>query len=775
MTAGHARHYVSEVNPSSARCVAAAFACAAVVSASVGDVAPVPVAAPATTSFGLRGASAALSFPGGHDFALGAPTNGWCAYDALTVDIPWPAAAPTNAQVLLFLKDWDYHWYQTRPSDYLVPGATNRLRFDLATPSTLWTTIGHAAPWHFRARLEPKAFGLRLFSDADYTAKCELSNVVAEPTADTAPPHIRRVRVARDEVARFGKFEIACDLPDRYRNPFDADEVSLTATFVNPDGSTNTVDGFFTQGYFRQVSRTDEWLVPQGVPHWQVRYCPTQEGVYTYALRVQDRFGAATWGPASFRAAPSARRGFIRVSTADRRYFEFDDGTPFFIIGHNIRSPFDMRVVAEFPWTNRWHEGASAYDRYFADMAANGENLAEVWSAAWSLGLEWTDKWRGYHGLGQFNMMHAWDMDRVVERAESLGLYLNVVIHNHGKFSTFSEPEWEFNPFKKANGGFLDTPEEFFSDPRAIAAFQKLMRYMVARWGYSPHIFAWEMFSELDLTGSRRDGESNYKRPVVVEWHRLAGRYIKSIDPNRHLVSTHVCGDYKRQNTNIIALAEMDHCPVDAYHGSDNPLHIVTLMRETAEFNAPFRKPVQITEFGGSSRGQDIKHLEEALHAAVWASTAIPLAGTPMFWWWHLIEEENFYPMYRAVSRFVAGEDRRDSALKPYTPALYDGAYAATNLAVVALKGPARVTGWLYHATDFERVDPRGDAVTRGIVMKLQDMRGGDFEVEFWDTLAGEVRAREQVRADLGQLTIPVPPFARDVAFRVRPRETTPE
>jgi hypothetical protein len=729
---------------------------------------PVPVAVPKASGFADGGASAALSFPGNHDFLLAAPSNGWSACGALAFDIPWPAQAPTNAQALVFLMDWDYFWYQTKASDYLRPGTTNRFRFDLSPRSTDWTTRGHQGAWHFRALTAPKRVGIRIFCKAAYTGRCELSNVHALPSQDTGAPFIRRVRVQRNELPCFEKFELACELPDRYTDPFDSSNVWLSATFVRPDGSTNRIDGFYTHGFYRERSQAEERAMPQGAPYWQVRYCPTLEGLHTYTLQVRDRFGMATWGPSSFRATPARKPGFVRVSTADPRCFEFDNGAPFFIIGHNTRSPFDTRVVAKFPWMQRWNQGASAYERYFRDMTAHGENLAEVWTAAWSLGLEWSPRWRGYHGVGQFNMMHAWELDRVVELAETLGLYLNLVIHNHGKFSAFSDEEWGFNPFALKNGGYLDNPEAYFTDPRAIAAFQKLMRYMVARWGYTTHIFAWELFSELDLTGSRWDSK-NYLRPEVVDWHRQAGRFLKTIDPNRHLVATHVSGDYNRQNPDLVALPEMDFCPVDAYHGKSDPLHIVTLMKETAAFNRRFRKPVQITEFGGSSHGQDIKHLKESLHAALWASTAIPLAGTPMFWWWHLIEEENFYPMYAAVARFMSGEDRRDPALKAYEPALYHGAYAATNLAVVTLKSPTRATGWLYNRRRFEQIDPLAKPGSLDIAMKFQDMRGPDFNVEFWDTISGTVIARNRLRSDAGELMIPVPPFARDIAFHVRP------
>ena len=139
-----------------------------------------------------------------------------------------------------------------------------------------------------------------------------------------------------------------------------------------------------------------------------MRFTPTTPGIYTYRLRARDRGGDEDWGPGTFVATPADHPGFVRVSDEDPRYFAFDNGELFFAIGHNIRSPDDTRMDGAFPWQQRIRETSLSYVRYFRDMEAHGENLVEIWSAPWSLGLEWSSKWFGYHGVGQFNLMHAW-------------------------------------------------------------------------------------------------------------------------------------------------------------------------------------------------------------------------------------------------------------------------------------------------------------------------------------------------------------------------------
>lgn len=673
-----------------------------------------------------------VSLPGERTVEVYGPHPSWTNMTALEYDLFWPEEAPDRAQVLAIVQDWDHFAYQNLLKGHLVPGKWNHFRVDLSATARTWQPYGHHGSWHMRALMEPKKIAIRVFGKQKYKGTFTLSNVFGVPGRDTRAPFIRNVRANINKVPCFGKFELTFEIPDRYANPFDPSQVSVTADFETPDGKTIKVDGFYGRSYYREVRATGERVLPQGAPYWRVRFAPVVQGKHSYRLSMRDAYGEAQWGPADFTAIAPKRPGFVRVARADPRYFEFSDGTPFFPIGHNIRSPFDTRMDQQFPWTQRWMEGSAAYTRYFNAMSEHGENFAEIWSSAWSLGLEWSPAWRGYHGIGQFNMMNAWAMDKVLEHAEKKGIYLNLVVHNHGKFSTFSDAEWKHNPFNTQNGGYLDNPGQYFTDARALKSFRNLMRYMIARWGYSTKIFAWELWSELNLTGTNG---KDYRRQEVVDWHKLMGKVVKDMDPYDHMIGTHVSGDYNCQNKNIISLPEMDFCPVDAYHGSGDPLHIVDLMRRTALFNKPFKKPVLITEFGGAWHGQGVKHLDETLHAAVWSSTCIPISATPLLWWWKLIEEEHFYPTFAAVSRFMKGEDRRDPDMTMCSATLLADDKPAVALAVQCLRNQTQALGWIYHTKKFQNIDPRGEVTVADLILQVDGMADGEFAIEFWDTL----------------------------------------
>jgi len=89
-------------------------------------------------------------------------------------------------------------------------------------------------------------------------------------------------------------------------------------------------------------------------------------------------------------------------------------------------------------------------------------------------------------------------------------------------------------------GGPAPTREAFFSDPAARARYKSRLRYLVARWGYSPSIGAWEFFNEVDNVTHGREDVVLIPHADVVRWHAEMGTYLKAIDPYGHLVTTSI-------------------------------------------------------------------------------------------------------------------------------------------------------------------------------------------------------------------------------------------
>lgn len=704
----------------------------------------------------------------------------WLEADRLDFSLMWPPDGPEGAQVLVWLIDRDDHWYQHLLPATLKEGK-NDFKVALTPLSILWEGVGHAAPWNYRTRLNPKVAGVRVFGNTPFTGECVvLSAQLVTTITNRPPPVITNLRPNAAEVSRGALYELRFDLPDRYADPYNPGVIDVSATFVLPDGTTMVTGGFYYQEFYRVIDAVEERAEPQGRPEWRVRYAPPTGGVYRVTVKATDSWGTAESAPLTFtvRETPPVVP-FIKVSKKDPRYFETETGEFFYPLGHNIRSPFDTRMDDQFPWRFRHPAGSSAYHNYFTNMERAGENFVEIWMCAWSLGIEWSSVIRGYHGAGDYNLGNAWELDRVFEWARQAGIRVNLVLNNHGRVSSWLDQEWQDHPYNTKRGGWCDDVMEYFSDSRSLEMTKRLHQYIVARWGWDATVFTWELFSEIDLTGSKSDQRNHYREPVV-EWHKIIGDHLRAIDPYKRPVCTHVSNHFPQQNPDLCKIPQLDHCAVDAYH-SGAPHQIANEVVGTANFNNPFGKPVLITEFGGSPMAAGAEHLRQELHAALWAATAVPLAGAPLFWWWHVIEEEELYPVYKAVSRFMAGVDKRDPQMVLVKPQLkisdQPGKPPQPPVEVICSASAEQALGWLWTRRGFEGVRSAPESGTRvslliyNLVVELSGMiPDAPYSIEIVETITGQTVKRFDLRAKEGKLVFLLPPFERDCAFKVSKR-----
>jgi hypothetical protein len=226
----------------------------------------------------------------------------------------------------------------------------------------------------------------------------------------------------------------------------------------------------------------------------------------------------------------------------------------------------------------------------------------------------------------------------------------------------------------------------------------------------------------------------------------------------------------------LAAVEGLDHLCVDAYHRNESTLHICDLMHGTKQASHLKGRAVLVTEFGGSSMAASVGHLRRELHSALWDSLPSGLAGAPMLWWWHVVEEYDFYPIYGAFARFMRGEplldpERLPSASPvPVTPPETPVPDAPAIVARLA-SGPTGGYAWIHVAGDaYETLDPAGEAVFRGYRLDIP-AHAPDATVytfEFWDTVRGEPVRLQDIAVRGGRLIVPIPPFARDIALKFR-------
>jgi hypothetical protein len=495
------------------------------------------------------------------------------------------------------------------------------------------------------------AFGVFLepFPAVSATGLVDVRQPLVTPHAHAGPREIRSVAASASQVPAFTKVEWTVELSATFSNPFDPEDIALESRVQSPSGRTLVVPGFFYQPFTRALQDGQEKLTPAGAPSWQVRFTPTEAGAYTARIVLRDRTGESLSGPIGFEAAPSDAPGFIRISQRDPRYFAFDNGRPFFPIGANTC------------WA--YGPGTFNYDDWFARYAEAGCNFGRLWlSPHWTtFALERPGRAEHGRGMGQFDLANAWRIDYVLELAGARGLHLKLCIDS---FNILRQkdgyPQWENTPHNAAHGGPLRQPADFWTNPVMDKLYRAKLRYLVARYGYSPSMMAWEFWNEADIT-------TGYQSGPARDWHARMAEYLRALDPYDHLITTsfaHTPGDPQ-----VDMLPGIDFVQTHHYNSPDLA---VTLAAAQAQ-KAAYGKPHIVGEIGADSGGPRTKDDLDGLqiHDPVWVSIVTGGAGAAQPWWWdNYIHPKNVYPLFAAAARFIGGIDWPEEYFQPVKPRL---------------------------------------------------------------------------------------------------------
>jgi len=522
-----------------------------------------------------------------------------------------------------------------------------------------------------------------------------------------------------------------------------------------------SVPGFFYQDFERRIDKKVERLIPAGPPKWKIRFAPTEIGDYSYEIEIFDGETILT-SPRSFTCVASDNPGYVRICANDPGYFEFDDGTFFYPIGHNIPATFNVKGAEVLGLTTEKREGTFAYDRFLDGMARGKENFARIWLGAWSFGLEWSRRYHpSYRGLGRYNLENAWRFDYVLDKAERHGIYIQLALTTFGHFrSDPFEGDWAYSPYNRDNGGPLRLPRQFWGHAESQEIYQRMVRYAMARWGYATHIAGWEICNEIDLVDNYRDHKQE-----IIAWHNRCIKTIRRFDPNRHLVTTNFAN--WAEDDDIIGLAGISYSSTNHYR-----VQIVDAMRdEIYPRKAAHGKPAIMAECGYDFKGATGETTERYLHVCLWSSCMMPFAGAGMSWWWDYVDDRDLYSRFRPLAEFAAGEDRRGRNLTMSRGALLqENGNPAPDLVADVLGNAESAYFWVYERRLMRaEADPIFVPEPReGVTLQLKGPADGEYRVEFWDTRKGKPVQELTAAAKDGSLRVPVPRFTSDIAGKVK-------
>lgn len=704
---------------------------------------------------------ATATFPGEQEFWVDPKTN-WSGFRAVAVNCFVPAGAPEGLRVMLVLKDRGRYWYQHESGQRLMPGKWTRIEADLRPAARKWRPAGHRKSWDEYTTQYVRTFGVKVHAPVAYSGPVMLDDLRAIPCGAGESPSERPVAFAwrgtvPDSAAQYGRFEASFDLGKAFDNPFDPDVVDVTGVFTDPDGKCVRMPAFFYQEFERSLAGPGERVAAIGRGYWRVRFTPVGPGRHSVEITVSEPGREKATGPAhGFDVAASDMPGFVRRSEKKPQFLVRDNGDSFYMVGHNICWPVELEPPCKYEFAAPVDQGTFTYERWLERMAENGENWGRIWISPWNLGIEAPADWTGFDGIGRYGLANAWRLDRVIEKAAEKGIVLTLTMQHKTDF----QGSWIHHPYMRRNGGPLDSPMEYFRNLTAVRAMEKRLRYVVARWGYSPNILAWELWGEVNLVPGFTTNDVS-----VVNWHRDMAMYLRGIDPWQHMVFTH-CHNWQNGHA-LWALPWVDCVQGNGYIRPPNrtPNHVQNFRNYIAEVES-YAKPVFVAEYGGRSElgAPSPDYLEAQLHSGLWASVMHPFAGTAKAWWWNFIDGKDLYWHYKGIAGFVGDVDRLKHDFVTVYPAVApaDGALAA-----VGMRADSMIVAWVHHRDVFTKWT--GIPEVKGAELSIEGVKPGVWRVEYWDTCAAKVVGEEKAVCGAGgTVRLSLPLVRRDLGVKMR-------
>lgn len=361
-----------------------------------------------------------------------------------------------------------------------------------------------------------------------------------------------------------------------------------------------------------------------GSSAWEARFTPQEEGRYTCRFVIRQagekpRESAVR----QFRVTPSTAHGILH--TDGLWVLRYDDGTPFRGVGENLC--WESRAKDDSKFFSALHEREDrySYSVMLPQFAAAGGNFTRMWMCSWNFPIDRKSHFnnRRYTPSDAFyNPSAVAHLDEVLDLADSLDIKVMLCMGQ----------------------GDVEADEAFFTDSGAKARYKDRLRYIVARWGYSPAIGMWEFFNEID--NIMYNGRAvPIPAADVVAWHAEMAAYLKSIDPFGHIVTTSI------SHRDVEGLNDLPGMDLNQKHIYKATSAIPSTLASYAERHG---KPYVIGEFGyewdWSKNFDDFgEEMDRDFKRGLWYGLFSPTPVTPMSWWWEYFENRGLVPYFRNV------------------------------------------------------------------------------------------------------------------------------
>lgn len=527
---------------------------------------------------------------------------------------------------------------------------------------------------------------------------------------------------------KFQRMELGFDLPDDIdseievfaaeqvgMNPFNPEDIDVQVLFTNPAGETKKQVGFYYKPFTDlvrsnadEIDYKNEYVADTTSFPWRVRFAPDLEGKWTVSIRVlirnQSRLNYEIGAFTCERSPHKGRLTVSRTGTDSDRYLSYSDSKePFFSIGLNVSSA--VPGEAHPSQINRWR-------RTLRELSQVGGNFTRL-EVGGQTGLP---EWPVYNNyLGKLDDLYAFD--QIIQACEDNGIYF-VLFRHHIEVREGADWEtvkWQNNPYKT---GLNATPEEYFTKEEVIKWQNYSLRYLMARYCYSPNA-AFYGYSELEgwyeklekdnAENGQKDGgllnEADASK-MLNSWIRKQQDYIRDELKNPILF----CNTYASQ-ASVISGPETDAnrlSDIVGIHLYNSTKNANFTKRSEAVDKAweTYKKPVFLEEMGVNDNFLLIQCCTDIeFHNSIWASAFMGSFGTGLDWWWDAgIFDFKYHLGFRSLHHFFLGEQMTSSK---YLPQRWSDTgnwkkRKVENYSLVSEDG-LKAMGWVHNATYYWR------------------------------------------------------------------------
>ncbi|MBG0858854.1 MAG: DUF5060 domain-containing protein [Bacteroidales bacterium] len=531
-------------------------------------------------------------------------------------------------------------------------------------------------------------------------------------------PEIQALRQRPDTLGLYEKFEVSFNINNgnEYINPFDPEEIDITAIFTSPSGKKWRIPGFY---YY------------SGGTLWKVRFSPDETGVWNYTITVRDKGGEVSSNPMRFVAIRSTRKGPVVVA-ANKRYLQHSNGSDFYGVGlwyNDSYTTFNRGAVRPEELDNLKSLGVNFISTFITPLETPGS------------------------GLGRYDQNICGRLDELLEMCEErdILLSLNVWFHSYLSETVWGggNIRWYANPYQQ-----ITSARDFYRSDLAWKYQEKLYRYFIARWSYSRALAIWFIVDEVNGTDGWITGDSL----VAATWGKKVHDYFKAKDPYNHPTTGTRSGgirEFWHQGYQIFDIAareiyEAQGFPINKTSSIDSSdVHPLTYSyRNYASENQKLWKGYGKPVINGET-GWDHTFYETTMpgylamyHNALWVTLATGSAMTP-FWWAHsrMVNDNVLTAQITSIRRFT--DNIPFAKLTEITPA-----------AVKCLEGDAygmrskeMVFGWIVNS----RSDVAGEKIT------ISSIPNGRYKLRIYHTWRGLFIEEKEVTCSEGAISFGSP------------------